>query len=318
MRIGIPRAFLYYHYFALWRAFFTDLGCEVVVSPPTRRSILERGLTAAEDESCLPVKVAYGHVAALAGKVDYVFLPYMKSVETKRYLCPKIIGLPDMIAHNLPGLPPLLRPEVNVYADVAGAERAYLAVGAQLGFPRERCREAFRCGTAAQEEFRRLVEEGFLPEEACARLEGREVALPAAPRGAIAVIGHSYLSCDSFVTMDLVGRLREAGYRVLISDSLSAAEVDRQAERLSKDMFWSFGRRLMSAGFHFGTREDVRGVILLTAFSCGADSMVEPFIVHAAAGKPFLNLTVDEHSGEAGLVTRLEAFLDMIERRWSA
>jgi predicted nucleotide-binding protein (sugar kinase/HSP70/actin superfamily) len=29
---------------------------------------------------------------------------------------------------------------------------------------------------------------------------------------------------------------------------------------------------------------------------------------------PMLTLTVDEHSGEAGLMTRLEAFVDMLER----
>jgi len=31
--------------------------------------------------------------------------------------------------------------------------------------------------------------------------------------------------------------------------------------------------------------------------------------------KPYMMITLDEHSGEAGLVTRLEAFLDMVERR---
>ena len=32
------------------------------------------------------------------------------------------------------------------------------------------------------------------------------------------------------------------------------------------------------------------------------------------AGIPFMTLTVDEHTGEAGMLTRLEAFVDMI--RW--
>ena len=31
--------------------------------------------------------------------------------------------------------------------------------------------------------------------------------------------------------------------------------------------------------------------------------------------KPLLNLTVDEHTGEAGFITRLEAFTDMLLRR---
>ena len=33
------------------------------------------------------------------------------------------------------------------------------------------------------------------------------------------------------------------------------------------------------------------------------------------AGKPLLSLTIDEHTGEAGFVTRLEAFIDMLFRK---
>ena len=31
--------------------------------------------------------------------------------------------------------------------------------------------------------------------------------------------------------------------------------------------------------------------------------------------KPLLNLTIDEHTGEAGFITRLEAFVDMLYRK---
>jgi predicted nucleotide-binding protein (sugar kinase/HSP70/actin superfamily) len=31
--------------------------------------------------------------------------------------------------------------------------------------------------------------------------------------------------------------------------------------------------------------------------------------------KPLLSLTIDEHTGEAGFITRLEAFIDMLYRK---
>ncbi|MEG3070548.1 MAG: hypothetical protein RQM92_06655 [Candidatus Syntrophopropionicum ammoniitolerans] len=37
-----------------------------------------------------------------------------------------------------------------------------------------------------------------------------------------------------------------------------------------------------------------------------------------SSGIPFLSLTLDEHTGEAGIMTRLEAFLDMVQWRKAA
>jgi len=37
----------------------------------------------------------------------------------------------------------------------------------------------------------------------------------------------------------------------------------------------------------------------------------------AAADIPFLQLVIDEHTGTAGVVTRIEAFLELAERRRS-
>jgi predicted nucleotide-binding protein (sugar kinase/HSP70/actin superfamily) len=42
---------------------------------------------------------------------------------------------------------------------------------------------------------------------------------------------------------------------------------------------------------------------------------VGEIIERRIVNKPFIMLTVDEHTGEAGMLTRLEAFVDMIERQ---
>mgnify|MGYP000845206889 FL=1 len=38
MKIGIPRALLYYRYHVLWNAFFQELGIETVISPHTNKT----------------------------------------------------------------------------------------------------------------------------------------------------------------------------------------------------------------------------------------------------------------------------------------
>jgi len=108
-RVGIAASLLYYHYFYLWKTFFEELGLEVVVSSPTNKKIVENGVKKAVDDICLPVKLTFGHVMDLAGRVDYLFIPRLVSLEPDAFTCPKIIGLPDMIKANLDNLPPASR-----------------------------------------------------------------------------------------------------------------------------------------------------------------------------------------------------------------
>lgn len=62
----------------------------------------------------------------------------------------------------------------------------------------------------------------------------------------------------------------------------------------------------------------VDGIIFLTSFSCGPDALTSEIVSqHAHSnGIPYMLLTVDEHTAEAGFITRLEAFTDMLKRRW--
>ena len=61
----------------------------------------------------------------------------------------------------------------------------------------------------------------------------------------------------------------------------------------------------------------IDGMITVTAFGCGPDSLMVERITRKAKrfNKPLLNLTIDEQTGEAGFITRLEAFVDMLFRK---
>ena len=108
MKVGIPRGLFYFYHYPLWKTFFRDLGVEVEVSSDTNRTILDKGIQLALDETCLPVKVYYGHVWQLCNRqVDYIFLPRIVSIEPKSYICPKFMGMPDMIKSFLK-LPPVI------------------------------------------------------------------------------------------------------------------------------------------------------------------------------------------------------------------
>src|SRR3990170_6811553 len=114
MRIGIPRALLYYKYFPLWSTFLTELGQDVVLSDVTNRDTIKCGVEQADNDVCGPVKVFYGHVLAFKNKVDAILIPRVVSTEEKTYTCPKFMGIPDMIEALDQDMPPVISPTFNL------------------------------------------------------------------------------------------------------------------------------------------------------------------------------------------------------------
>ncbi|MBE9469774.1 MAG: hypothetical protein IMY78_00825 [Chloroflexi bacterium] len=91
IKVGIPRALYYYQYYPACKAFFEELGAETVLSPPTNKAILSSGSARAVGETCLPVKVFFGHVRFLVDKCDCVFIPAIRSLGRKAYHCSKLL-----------------------------------------------------------------------------------------------------------------------------------------------------------------------------------------------------------------------------------
>ena len=324
IKVGIPRSLLYYSYFPLWLAFFTEMGAEVVVSPETNKAILDAGLRSALDETCLPVKLFFGHVLALTGSVDYLLVPRLISVEPKAYICPKFMGLPDMLRARIPNLPPLIDVAVDFSRGTGNWENVLSSMGRLLAGDRRLIRQACRSAQAAQSLFQEQLEKGWLLPEALNGASGeRGTERPAPPspgsgRLNIALLGHDYNIYDEYISMNLIKRLRSMGARVATADLVSQAVIDEQAGTLPKKLFWTLGKKMIGAAFAFCDSGQFDGIIYVSSFGCGPESLVGELLarwVKRRRGIPFMLLTIDEHSGAAGLVTRLEAFTDMLLRR---
>ena len=85
---------------------------------------------------------------------------------------------------------------------------------------------------------------------------------------------------------------------------------------ICKSVPWIMSRELLGsiAKYH----NDVDGIILLTAFPCGPDSMINEMIIRRIKDRPILNLLLDSQDGNAGIETRLESFIDIIRFRKEA
>ena len=315
--MGIPRALLYYYYYPMWRVFFEELGAKVLLSSPSTKGMLSAGLKHAVDDICLPVKLSFGHVLDLSGRVDYIFLPRLISVEKREYICPKFLGLPDMV-RRIPGIPPLIDVDISLYKNKKGLYKAVKKVGALFNANSLAIWRAYRRSLSALKSYFRLLELGLIPAEAMAVMENRVKESPYISGDSLKVglIGHPYNIYDGYVSMDAIKKLRRMGAAVLTAENVSEKTVNRHASMLPKKLFWTLGRRMIGAANHYMERPDISGLVYVAAFGCGPDSMTGELIEREARARriPFLSLNIDEHTGEAGVVTRLEAFLDMV--RW--
>ena len=178
-RVGIPRALLYYRYGIAWRTFFEQLGREVVLDSPSDRGTLEVGDRLSVDECCLASKLFLGHVAALAGRCDAVFIPSLMGYGRFETFCTKFQALPDLAENSFAVAGESLRVISMRVEEPRGTseEDAYLGVAAELGVTRKEGRRAYRAAIAAQ----RAYDERMALRAGAARQEPRQAARRGAP-----------------------------------------------------------------------------------------------------------------------------------------
>lgn len=321
MKIGIPRALLYYYYFPLWKCLFEELGHEVVVSPKTNKEIVDIGVKKSVPEICVPIKIFNGHVEKLLEKdLDYLYIPRMVSVEKGCTFCPKFLGLPDMVRSTFPELEgKILSPKMDTGSEVITDPGNYLEFKSVFNVDDRKLKSALRAAEKHWRRFRAISKKGWLLNEALELVEKTEKIPRLQLTGDITVglIGYVYDIYDEFVSMNVAQRMQEMGVNVLTFEMLDEKLINRQVRKMSKPLFWTFSSKIFGAGMHFYHDDKVDGIIHVTAFGCGPDSFLGKMLELDSTkfSKPFMTVRVDEHTGETHLQTRIEAFVDMLRKK---
>lgn len=315
MKIGLPRGLLYYKYSPYWETFLVNIGFEVVVSPPTTRKLLKEGLIHAESEICLPVKVFYGHIASLIGKVDAIFIPRVVSVEGKSYTCPKFLGLPDMIKAAFPKIK-IFSPTINARKGLKGYYRHLLMFAKQFGTGTMKAISAIMAAEKSQKQYISDLHKGKLPititnvnKTSENNLENSKVV--------VGIAGHAYNIFDEYLSVGLIKKLIERGVQVVTPENVPQRIWEKYSSRLPKHLFWTYEKELIGASLYWLENRLIDGLIYVMSFACGPDSIVQ-YVLEDEARKyntPIMPLVLDEHTGEAGIITRIEAFLDMLRKK---
>jgi predicted nucleotide-binding protein (sugar kinase/HSP70/actin superfamily) len=320
LKVGLPRALLYYKYGVLWEAFLRELSFEPDVSSPTNKRIISNGLNFAESEICLPVKVFYGHVAELIERgIRSVFIPRVVAVEKNAYTCPKFLGLPDMIRSSFPDIS-IITADFNRKKGILGFYRGFHQLAEYFGISKLKTIKAIIKAEEKYHKFRTFLEKGFsLKESWSSALQNRSLPAKTVERRGQPVIGiasHSYNIYDEYISLNLLKKLEDLEVNYLTPDNVPSHVWTRFSLHLPKFLFWTYERELLGSAVYWMEKKMIDGLIYVLSFACGPDSIVQYVLEDEAKkyGISFMTVVLDEHSAEAGLLTRLEAFTDMIRR----
>ena len=323
-KVGIPSALLYYQYYPMWRTFFEELGVETVLSAPTTKTIVNEGCSRMVAETCLPVKVFCGHVLSLVDKCDCIFIPAIRSMGQRSYNCSKFLGLPDMMRAVIPECPPILDMDIDVtdgrrtlYQDIYRVGRHFTWNPARI---KRAAEKAWECHL---DYYQRMCSQKLSPLQVMDKIfaEGetninQEIG-EASSMLTVALIGHPYLIYDDYINHRLIHRLKNMGVNIQTPEMVDGDVLTAAMIKLVGNPRWTYEADVIGAGGYY-LESQVDGVIGVFAFGCGPDSVMMDMVYRKAkqiGTTPFMSLTFDEHTADAGLVTRLEAFLDMVKRR---
>lgn len=320
-KVGIPRAISYYNNYPFYYGFFKTLGIEIILSDKTTTKIINLGTKYVVSETCLPIKVYVGHVVNLLDKgCDVIFIPSIQSTDYKINNCSKIRGLPEIIRNVINRPFTMIEPtldkteNINFYDFWTETAKAFGITD------KNQIKSAINSGWGVYNNFIEMTKSGVSYCEALenainGKFEKKTVDL--VKPLSIAIMAHGYNLFDERISLNLIKKLEKMDVKVYTSLSVTREESLKAIENLGEIQYWANELELTGTAAHYLLNNKVDGIIALSAFGCGPDSlMVDEISYHCKErNMPLIHLTIDEHTGEAGFITRIEAFIDMLMRK---
>ncbi|MBE0431090.1 MAG: hypothetical protein IBX67_04610 [Dehalococcoidia bacterium] len=307
--VGIPRALLVYDYAPLLIGFLNALDARVVLSSQTTGEIMEQAVELSYPDSCFPVKLLHGHAATLKD-ADYVLYPCAIRLGRKdddsnqKYSCPLVQASPYIIRNVLDFGERLLIPIIDFSLGDADVIKNLADVAVKLGYSRRKGKEAALAGIESQRRYE--ADRAALGRELLEQLHS------SADRSELGVVlfARSYMFQDAGANLGIAEKLAQLGVVPVPLDLLPLDSVN--PSDYSDRPYWLYENKFIAAAAITASDPQLYG-LWLTNFGCGPNSFIIHLVEDIMGGKPLGQLEIDEHAAEAGIVTRLEAFVDTIK-----
>lgn len=148
----------------------------------------------------------------------------------------------------------------------------------------------------------------------------------------VGVVGEIYTGIEQFASFNIQEKLGTMGVEVDRKVTVSNWIIEhilKKGLHLPRDMMYAEAAKPWLGAMIGGHAQETigntvlyaqnkyDGVIQILPFSCMPEIVAESLLpsIESELGIPVLTLIIDEMTGEAGYMTRVEAFIDMLERR---
>jgi len=300
--IGINRSFLLHSYYPLFHTFFTQLGWRVVLPEQSDPEGVQRKNAA----FCYPYDLAHGmFFDLLKRQPDLLFLPHIlqlpsAGVTQAKHTCVFVQSEPYVLqAAFKPELAgrAILAPRFNFARGLLCARNDFIAMAGPLQATPAQAGAAFDRAIEKQQ----AAEKG-IRQAVAAVVRGLEQT------GAFGVVifGRPYNSCAPEANMAIPGKFASRGIH-----TLPCAALPWEREPAEPNIYWASGQTILRAA-RYVQRHPQLFAVYVTNFSCGPDSFLVTFFRDIMGTKPSLTLELDSQTADAGINTRVEAFLDVV------
>lgn len=295
MKIGIGRSLYFYYYGDLWLRFFEELDIETVVSPPTNQEIIDLGNKISSDEMCLSLKIYLGHLCKLKD-CDYLLVPRIDNYGRSNQTCTNFLATYDIVNNLFPNK--ILNYNISMTSK-QNEYKGFLEIGKKLHLKKRQVKKAYYSALKKVEATKR-----------CKIKENQEKLNNKGIK--ILLVAHPYNSYDELIGKPIVSILEDLNVTVIYSDLFDSKKARDESKKISESLYFKFNKE--SIGSIILSNPNIDGVIFLSSFPCGPDSLVNELAIRKI-DIPAINLVVDDLSSESGIVTRLESFVDILEAK---
>lgn len=306
--IGINYSFHTHTLYPLYFNFFDQLGFNVVLSD----EFDERGYSRELTSFCYPAQLSLGLFQNLLNKnTDYIFIPniyemYVHGSEYERLdfnsTCVFVQGEPFFLKQAFKDYKlenKLITPKLNFAKGWHTQEKEFLEVANQLGVYNEvQIKNAYKYAVEqllkAQEKLREI---GY---DLLKKIE-KEKGI------GIILIGRPYNSFNEIANKGIPQKFASRGIYIIPYDML-----DYRFEEIDDAMYWEGGKKILKSAKIVKANPHLFATYI-SNFSCGPDSLIITTFREIMGTKPNLTLELDSHSADAGINTRIDAFLDIVQ-----
>lgn len=295
IKIGIPRSIFYYYYKDIWKCFFDEFNIELIVSPNTNKKIMQDGIKYATDEMCLSMKNYIGHVSYLKDKCDYILIPRIDNYGRDDQTCTNYLALYDII-NNMFDVK-ILNYDINLLKNKTELD-GLINICKCLNIDIKKAYKAYEYATVRSKKENKY---DYLLN--LNKLNSNKLK--------ILLVSHPYNTYDELIGMPLIKLLENMDIEIIYSDLLDPKITNNKSKCLSNMLYWKYSKESIGAISYL--KDKIDGVVFLSTFPCGLDSLVNELVIRKL-DIPYLNLIIDDLDSSVGFETRIESFIDILHQ----